>query len=161
VFLDTTTEQSVHRDALAEYRRRHPELAYDAAFALFLKALRSEVRVILTNQGFRAAEHYLPYADYDITESLITRPAGEGYVLRATHDPADPWNSIDVIMRELIAPAARQYPQVKFVHLNYIEAFDARRIEEIVAIARGQGHDAYVALPDVTRTAIDGVYFRP
>jgi hypothetical protein len=150
VFLDTTTVESVHPDALAEYRRRHPGLPYDAAFARFLAALRGRLPLIVTNQGYRAAEHYLPYTDYDVTESLLTRP---------WHDPANRWNSVDFLVPELILPAARQYPHVRFVHLNYVEEAEASRIETILATARLFEQDAFVALPDVTRTAFSNLYF--
>lgn len=160
VFLDTTTIESVHPDALAEYWRRHPKLEYDAAFSRFLANLRRELGdggVIITNQGYRAAEHYLPYVDYEITESLITRPGKNGrYELRPFNDPRDRWNSIDVIMRELIGPVKKQFPRVPFVHLNYGEGDDVRKV---LAIARRFGDDAFVASPDVTATLIDPVYF--
>ncbi|HEX7150927.1 MAG TPA: hypothetical protein VF618_05525 [Thermoanaerobaculia bacterium] len=145
VFFDTTTVESVHPDALAEFRRRHPDIEYDAAMARFLAALRKELRLIVTNQGYRAAEHYLPYADYDITESLLTRP---------WHDAANRWNSVDFLMPELILPAAQRYPHVRFVHLNYTDD-----VERIVATARLYGHDAFVAAPDVTRTIFSDLYF--
>ena len=149
VFFDTTTEQSVHPDARAEYRRRHPDVPYDEAFSRFLRALREELKdgVILTNQGYRDAEHYLPHVDYDITESLITGPVDGGFRLR-------PRAQIDAWMRELILPAARRHPKVKYVHLNYVTDLDRRVIDEILTIARAYGHEAYVASPDVTRTAM-------
>lgn len=149
VFFDTTTELSVHPDARAEYRRRHPDVDYDEAFSRFLRALREEIEdgVILTNQAYREANYYLPHVDYDITESLITEPVGEVFRLR-------PRAQVDAWMRELILPAARQHPHVKYVHLNYVTDGDRRVIDEIVAIAREYGHDAYVASADVTRTAM-------
>ena len=150
VFLDTTTAESVHPAALAEYARRHPTLPYDAAFARFLAALRRTLPLIITNQGYRAAEHYLPYVDYDITESLITRP---------WHDAANRWNSVDFLMPELILPAARRYPHVRFVHLGYADGGDAARIETIVATARLFDHDAFVADSDVTKTLFSNLYF--
>jgi hypothetical protein len=150
VFFDTTTFESVHPDAIAEYRRRHPELSYDAAFARFLATLRKELTLIVTNQGYRAPEHYLPYADYDITESLLTRP---------WHDASNRWNSVDFLMPELILKEARRYPHVRFVHLNYLEKADPERIESILATARLFGQDAFVALPDVSRTAFSELYF--
>jgi hypothetical protein len=145
VFFDTTTVESVHPKALAQYRRRHPDLPYDAAMARFLARLRQELPLIVTNQGYRAAEHYLPYADYDVTESLLTRP---------WHDPANRWNSVDFLMPELILPAAQAYPHVRFIHLNYGED-----VARIVATARLFDHDAFVASPDVTRTAFSDLYF--
>ncbi|HKR64513.1 MAG TPA: hypothetical protein VJZ00_12345, partial [Thermoanaerobaculia bacterium] len=147
VFLDTTTSESVHADALAEYRRRHPELTYDAAFARFLAALRKELPLIVTNQGYRAGEHILPYVDYDITESLLSRP---------WHDASNRWNSVDFLMQELILPAARRHPHVRFVHLTY---GDASAVESILATARLFAQDAFVATPDVTHTAFSSLYF--
>ncbi|HUR83414.1 MAG TPA: hypothetical protein VM733_21830, partial [Thermoanaerobaculia bacterium] len=63
VFLDATTSESVHPAALAMFKKRHSEVSYDEAFAGFLKALRRELRggIIVTNQGYRAADHVLPY----------------------------------------------------------------------------------------------------
>jgi hypothetical protein len=149
VFFDTTTEQSVHPDARAEYRRRHPEVAYDEAFSRFLRELREEWKggVILTNQAYRDAEHYLPHVDYDITESLITGPVDGVFRLRARAQ-------IDAWMNELILPAARRYPNVRYVHLNYVSAPDRALIDEILAIAKEYGQEAYVASPDVTQTAM-------
>jgi hypothetical protein len=150
VFFDTTTEQSVHPDALAEYRRRHPDLPYDEAFARFLRVLREELKdgVILTNQGYRAPEHYLPYADYDITESL--------YVMNRR---LRPWAELDALMQHWILPSAERYPHVQFIHLNYVEVADDTSIVPVIAIARMYGQEAFVALPDVTATAFHDAYF--
>src|ERR1043165_1900603 len=62
VFLDTTTEESVHPAALAEFKSRHPGADYDHEFARFLANLRRELngKVIFTNQGYRKAAGYLP-----------------------------------------------------------------------------------------------------
>ena len=149
VFFDTTTAQSVHPEAREEYRRRHPDLPYDAAFSRFLAALRKELPdgVIVTNQGYRAAEFYLPHADFDITESLFTAPSGAKFFLRSRKE-------IDDLMNAWILPAARRYPHVRYVHLNYVDEPDPTLIDAIVSIAREYGHQAYVALPDVTRTAM-------
>jgi hypothetical protein len=143
VFFDTLTEQSVHPDALAEYRKRHPDVPYDQAFARFLAALREKVSVIITNQGYRVAEHYLPYADYDVSESLFMRPAAE----------------IDPLMQQWILPTAAKYPRVKFVHLNYVEPGGEEAVERMIGYARAYGHEAYVAYRDVRRTAIHEGYF--
>jgi len=160
VFLDTTTAASVHPDAMAEYRARHPDVAYDVAFARFMKNLRRALKsgLVITNQGYRAADDYLPYADVDVTESLITHPAGGGFRMRAWNDPADQWNSIDYLMRNLIAPAKRRYPRVRFVHVNYIDAPSDETLRTIDAIARLFGDDSFVALPAVTAIPSD-VYF--
>lgn len=156
VFFDTTTAESVHPDALAEYRRRHPELPYDEAFASFLANLRTKVKVIVTNQGYRAAEHILPYADWDVSESLVTYPRGGGkYVLRPWNDPNDRWNSTAHLMKNLVAPAQRKYPRVRFAHINYVDAIDRTRIAEVVAVAALFDAEAVVARPDLTLLVAD------
>jgi len=141
VFFDTTTEGSVHPDALTVYRKRHPDLPYDVAYATFLRELRKLLGVIITNQGYRAAEHYLPYVDYDVTESLLMRPREE----------------IDAVMRQWILP----HRNVRFIHLNYAEPGDDEAIARMIGIAREYGHEAYVGYHDVTRTAFHQGYFEP
>jgi len=79
VFLDTTTAESVHPEALATLQQRHAE-RYDAAFAEFLRNLRHELNagehgVIITNQGYRASDDVLPYAD-------CTESSGRGTTAR-------------------------------------------------------------------------------
>lgn len=144
VFLDCTTRQNVHPLALAEYERRHPDLPYDAAFARFMAALRREVLLVITNQGYRDAAHYLPFVDYDVTESLITHPQ---FGLRA---------QIDFVMRSQIVPIMKKYPRVKFVHLNYTG--DSRLVKRIIAIARSYGGDAFVATPAITPIVSDAYF---
>jgi len=152
VFLDTTTAESVHPAALAEYRLRHPDLSYDAAFARFMKSLRPQAGVIVTNQGYRAAASLLPWADYDVSESLITHPVAGRYVQR---------KNIDSLFRTLIAPAKKQYPRVRFVHLNYVDELTPRAVETIVGIARRHGDEAFVTLPSLAREGSDDdAYFR-
>lgn len=155
IFLDTTTSESVHPEALAEYRRRHPDLPYDAAFARFLETLRAELRggLIVTNQGYRHAADVLPYADWDVSESLITHPRDGKFVLRPWDDARDPWNSIAFLMRTLIEPARKQFPEVKFAHINYVD--DRSLVDEIVAIARLFDAQPVVALRDVAATVQD------
>ena len=153
IFLDTTTSHSVHPEALAEYERRHPDRPYDEAFAGFLANLRHEgVKLIVTNQGYRVAAHVLPYADWDVTESLITYPREGRFVLRPWNDPRDPWNSIDFLMRNLLAPVQRQFRDVRYAHINYVDAPDRTRVAEIVAISRLFDTDAVVAKRDVATT---------
>lgn len=137
LFLDTTTSASVHPEALKEYRRRHPERSYDEAFAGFLETLRRELRggIIVTNQGYRAAAHVLPYADWDVTESLITYPRQGRFVLRPWNDRKDAWNSTAFLMSNLIAPARKEFPRVRYAHISYVDSADPRRIAEIVAIS--------------------------
>ncbi len=157
VFLDTTTAESVHPEALATFKERHAE-RYDAAFARFLRNLRRELDagtrgVIITNQGYRAAGDILPYVDVDVSESLITLHGA----FRPWNDPHDLWNSIDYLMRHLIGPVRKRYPRVRFVHLNYVtNTKDAGRV---IAIARLFDMDAFAALPAITPILIDD-YFR-
>jgi hypothetical protein len=147
VFFDTTTAENVHPRALAEYRLRHADVEYDVAFARFLRALRQKVGVIVTNQGYRDAANYLPYADWDVSESLITFPRAGRYVLRPWDDPGDRWNSTAYLMRNLIAPAQRAYPRVHFAHINYVD--DASLTPELIAVAQLFGAGAIVARPDL------------
>ncbi|MBV8518616.1 MAG: hypothetical protein JO197_14555 [Acidobacteria bacterium] len=147
VFLDTTTAENVHPRALAEYRLRHPDVDYDVAFARFLHALRGSVGVIVTNQGYRDAANFLPYADWDVSESLITYPRNGRFVLRPWNDPGDRWNSTSYLMRHLIAPAQRAYPRVRFAHINYVD--DPRLAAELIAVSRLFGAGAVVAPPDL------------
>lgn len=119
-FLDTTTVANVHPEALKEFRRRHPGVEYDQAFARFLAALKHEHVLIFTNQGYRAAEHYLPYADWDLTESLIgSRSRDEAIAL------------FEQLPR-------KRYPHVHFAHLEYAN------VEQTVAISRLFGEPGYV-----------------
>ena len=158
VFLDTTTSESVHPDALAEYRRRHPDIDYDEAYAGFLKNLHAS-GMIVTNQGYRRADFVLPYVDWDVSESLITYPKNGKFVLRPWNAEDDRWNSTAHLFRKLIMPAQRKYPRVRFTHINYVSTSDAKRIEEIVAIARLYDHDAFVARPDLTTPIETPLYF--
>ena len=161
VFFDTTTVENVHPEARKEYERRHPQTPYDLAFSRFLIQLRQKLPkgIIFTNQGYRSAEYYLPYADWDLTESLVTWPRNGSYQMRPWNDPADPWNSIHFLMRNGIAPAAARYPNVRFGHLNYISQPSPETIRLAVAVARLSGGEGYVAAPS-TSEEIDPVYFQ-
>jgi hypothetical protein len=160
VFFDTTTVENVHPEARTEYERRHPHTPYDLGFSRFLIQLRQKLPkgIIFTNQGYRSAEYYLPYADWDLTESLVTWPHNGSYQMRPWNDPADPWNSIHFLMRKVIEPAAARYPGVHFGHLNYISAPSPETIRLVVAVAQLCGGEGYVAAPS-TGDEIDPVYF--
>ncbi|HYR30228.1 MAG TPA: hypothetical protein VEU30_17315, partial [Thermoanaerobaculia bacterium] len=157
VFLDTTTAESVHPEALAEYRRRHPDFEYDEAYAGFLENLRDAGVMIVTNQGYRRADQVLPYVAWDVSESLISYPRSGKFVLRPWNDSGDQWNSTAYLFRKLITPAQRKYPKVRFTHINYVT--DLSLIDEIVAIARLYDHDAFVARPDLMAPIETELYF--
>ena len=161
VFLDTTTVENVHAEARQEYERRHPETPYDVAFARFLRQLRRKLPhgVLFTNQGYRSAENYLPYVDWDLTESLITAPRDGAHRLRPWNDPGDPWNSIHFVLQTMIEPLAARYPKVRFAHLNYIDGADNDAIRVAVATAQIFGGEAFVAADDPS-DEMDDVYFR-
>jgi hypothetical protein len=161
VFFDTTTIASVHPDARREYERRHPRLPYDVAFSRFLIRLRMKLPkgVIFTNQGYRSAENYLPYVDADLTESLITWPRGNAYEVRPWNDPADPWNSIDFLMRTVIEPMTVRYPKVRFLHLNYMTDPSDGTIPLVVAVAKLFDGEGFVAAEPIAME-IDPIYFR-
>lgn len=160
IFLDTTRFESVHPIARLEYSRRHPGLDYDAAYARFLRSLRQKLgsRIIFTNQGFRNAEFYLPYADWDLTESFVTYPKKGRFVERRWHDPNDSWNSISHIFQELILPAAARYPRVKFAHLNYLSSRDRNVISLVVAASRLFGGEGYTVGNSIEEER-DPIYF--
>jgi len=159
VFLDATTSESVHPEALKEFARRHPSGDYDAAFAEFLGALRRSVKLVITNQGYRKAEHVLPYVDWDVSESLITYPRSGKFVLRPWNDPHDRWNSTAYLMRKLIAPVMKKYPRVRFEHLNYVDTPASPLVSEIIDIARRYDAEAFVTLPSLAAAIETEAYF--
>jgi hypothetical protein len=161
LFLDTTTAQSVHPEALAEFERRHPGSDYDVEFARFLARLRLRLKdgVIATNQGYRAAAEWLPHADVDVTESLVTRPVDGRWEMRPWYRPTDQWNSISFLMERLIVPAQRRFPTVRFVHLNYVDELEPEAITWVLAIARLYDAEAFVADPDLAGGGSGESYF--
>jgi hypothetical protein len=155
VFLDTTTVASVHPVARAEYEKRNAATPYDLAYSRFLRELRARLPngIIFTNQGYRSAEHYLPWVDWDLTESLITGPAGDSWRVRSWNDPANPWNSTHFVMRTMIEPVAERYPHVRFGHLNYNDAADPEVTRLVVAIGHLFGGEGYVSVEGVAATS--------
>lgn len=108
VFFDTTTVLNVHPAARREYEGRYPHIDYDLAFSRFLSQLRRRLpdAILFTNQAYRKAAYYLPFVNWDLTESLITFPDDGSYQLRPWNDHANPWNSIHFLMRVVIEPLA-------------------------------------------------------
>jgi hypothetical protein len=160
VFFDTTTVNSVHPAARKTYDLRHPDVPYDASYSRFLAELRRQLPdgVIFTNQGYRAAEYYLPHVDWDLTESLITGPAGQAFELRPWNDSEKPWSSIHFVLQRMIEPVAAKYAHVRFAHLNYGTGSPAA-IRVVAATARLFGGDGYVAGATLKEES-DPIYLR-
>jgi hypothetical protein len=131
--------------------------------AAFLEKLRQHLgtRILFLNQGYRHAELFLPYADYDLTESYFTTAPTDRTKFRVFHDPIAPWESILTPMEQLVIPASRRFPRVRFVHLGYaanpIEQ-TSRAIRYNYAAAKLWGHDAYLVTADA-RAERDDIYF--
>jgi len=131
VFFDLVGGLHVPDRLRAVYRARHPDTSYDAALARHLRLLKQErpVTAIFTNQGHRIPEVYLPLADYDLSESLMTSyeggptvralVAGEGPV---THPLTfyRPWGELRRAVDAIDADVKRHNPAVKILHLNYV-----------------------------------------
>lgn len=76
------------------FARRHPGGDYLAAVGGFYADLRGrlpEARLIVSNQGFRNAEHVLPHVDLDMTESYGT---GEDYLGRRLYLEGRGWTEV-------------------------------------------------------------------
>ena len=74
-FFDTIGEQCLPADVLAAFKKRYPGSDYNQRQGVFLKTLRSLLpagKLIFLNQGYRHAEHLLPHADLDLSESYFT-----------------------------------------------------------------------------------------
>ena len=96
----------------------------------------------------------LPHADLDLTESYFTALDGGGTKFRKWHDPGAAWESIRTPMEQLVMPAARKFPQVRFVHANYAAGSAAvahRAARYSWACAKLWGHEAYLIAPGGVR----------
>jgi hypothetical protein len=163
-FFDTIGEQCLPAEVLAAFKRRHPEMNYTQRQGLFLKSLRAMLpkgKLIFLNQGYRHAEHLLPYADLDLSESYFAFLEGSGTGFRPWHDAARPWESVKTPMESLIAPALRKFPNVRMVHANYAggshgEVARARRYS--LACARLFGQEAYTIVPGSPASEEDSMY---
>lgn len=131
VFLDLVGSLSVPEPLRRVHAGRHPGASYDKALGGFLGALRRTrpKTLIFTNQGYRIPAVYLPLADYDLSESLMTsyawgepvrgvvagEPAGE---VRETY--YRPWDELKPIVDSIDADVRRYNPRVRILHLNYV-----------------------------------------
>jgi len=158
IFFDTTRFESVHPRAKAEYLRRHPRLSYDVAFSRFLRRLDALGVLIFTNQGFQSPDHFLPFSDWDLSESLITYPRDGQFVSRPWSDPRDPWNSSRFILEQLVEIPTRRFPNLRVAHLNYSDGPDRNAIHLVVAASWLFGAEGYVIAPELTDEK-DEIYF--
>jgi hypothetical protein len=142
----------------------HPGVDYNKAQGFFLQKLRKYLtssRILFLNQGYRHYELFLPYADFDLTESYVTLALSDRTRFRPFHVPNALWESILTPMEKLIAPASRRFPRVQFVHLGYAAGpveQASRAIRYNYAAARLWKHDAYLMAADL-RAEQDDIYF--
>ena len=114
------------------YQSRHPQKPYDQALAEIFSKLRKEGSLVFTNQGYRTPQYYLPVADYDLTESLITSYVwgekvrifveGEGLVERE-ETFYEPWVDLRRLVGDIQAQVDRYNPSVRILHLSYTNPF--------------------------------------
>jgi hypothetical protein len=164
LFLDTLGFEQLPRELRAVFSARHPGADYNREQGSFLESLRTALgpdKILFLNQGYRHAELFLPHADFDLTESyFVGASAGETY-FRPWHDRADSWHSISVPMEQLVQPASRRFPGVRFVHLGYASGSDMqtrRAIGYNYAAARLWDHSAYLVAENPAAEK-DEVYF--
>lgn len=164
-FFDTVGEQCLAPDVLAAFRRRHPGMDYNAAQGRFLARLRSLLppgKLIFLNQGYRHADHLLPHADLDLSESYFTYLGpGGATAFRPWHDASKPWEAIRTPLEQLIEPALRRHPHVRMVHANYAAGDESARrsARYSAAAARLFGHRAYTIVPGKPEWEEDDTYF--
>ena len=163
-FFDTVGDQCLPPEVLAAFKKRYPGMNYNQRQGEFLKALRSLLpagKLIFLNQGYRHADHLLPHADLDLSESYFTYLQGAGTGFRPWHDPARPWESVRTPMENLIAPAMRKFPRVRMVHVNYATGATravARARRYSLACARLFGQEAYTMVPGAPAAEEDDHY---
>lgn len=165
-FFDTLGFTQLPAAMQDEFRRRHPGMNYEQMQGEFLSQLRRCLpngKLIFTNQGYRNPDAYLPHADLDLSESYFTYLKPDGSTgFRRWYDKKAPWESILTPMQELIVPAQRRFPKVRFVHLNYAAGGAAtvrRAIWFSLACARLFGHQAYVVASKEPLLEADEAYF--
>ena len=166
LFFDTPGFEHLPPVAQTVFRQRYPRMDYDERQGRFLAALRRALpagKVLFTNQGYRHADHLLPHADFDLTESTFTGVGERGStIFRPWHDPARAWESVRTPMYELILPTLRKFPKVRMVHVNYAGTNPAdvhRAIQYGYAASLIFGHDSYLMAPAASAAEEDPIYF--
>ncbi len=165
-FFDTPGFENLPASMQDAYLRRHGSEDYNRCQGAFFAALKARLpgKLIFLNQGYRHAEHFLPHADLDLTESYFTAIDGNRTRFRKWDDTSTPWQAIRTPMEQLVAPAARKYPQVRFVHANYAAGASAvahRAARFSWACAKLWGHDSYLISPAAYENERDPIYFTP
>jgi hypothetical protein len=164
VFLDTLGFEQLPAALQKVFATRHPDLDYEVCQAEFLKQLRVELGssgILFLNQGYRKADLFLPYADYDLSESYFTSTTGVGTRFHPWHDSAHPWDGMRVPMDQLVAAPARKFPTVSFVHLNYAEGPSAeirRAVAYSYAAAKLWNQHSYLVARNSSDEQ-DNIYF--
>lgn len=165
VFFDTPGFEQIPPEMQRAFKLRHPGADYNRRQGEFFGAVKRRLgagQVVFLNQGYRHADAMLPHADLDLTESYFAAVHGNTTLFRKWHDPDRPWDSIRTPMEQLVAPAARKFPKVRFVHVNYAAggATLARRAARYSwAAARLFGHEAYLIAPGAYADERDEIYF--
>jgi hypothetical protein len=166
VFLDTLGFEAVPPQLQKEFQKRHPGKSYDQAQAQFISTLREKLGqecIIFTNQGYRKPELFLSHSDFDLVENTCTSVRQDGITeFRPWHKIGAEWESIEIPMTALVLPAARSFPRVQFVHLNYAQGSPAvleRAVGYACACARLWNQTSFVALSTIQKPIHSRVYF--
>lgn len=167
LFFDTPGLEQLPPPIRDAFAKRHPGLDYNRSQGEFFAEVRRAIgpsRAIFLNQGYRQADLWLPYADFDLSESYCTTLDNKGGTrFRAWHDDRQPWEAVRTPMEQLIMPAARKFSKVRFVHLNYA-AGNAATIEQAArfsfACAKLFNHEAYLVAPSAAPFEEVDCYFR-
>jgi hypothetical protein len=167
IFLDTLGFEQLPPPVRQAHAARHPGVDYNLGQSRFLQQLRRLLagRALFLNQGYRQPDLFLPYADFDLTESYFTALDNNGGTLfRPWHDAAKPWESVKTPIEQLILPASRRFPNVRFVHLNYA-AGSPELVRQAAfysfACAKLFNHDAYLMAPGAAPLEEATCYFLP
>ncbi|MBI4889373.1 MAG: hypothetical protein HY821_02030 [Acidobacteria bacterium] len=162
-FFDTVGSEQLPANMQAAFSKRWPGLSYDACQGQFLGELRRLIgpkKLIFLNQGYRHAAELLPHADMDLTESYFTGIEGPRTRFRAWQDDRAPWESIRVPMEKLVLPAAKRFPNVRFVHVNYATPESAGPAARYSwAVSRLWDHTGYLMVPQRAELEQDPIYF--
>lgn len=166
IFLDTLGFEQLPPPMRQAYAKRYPAGDYNKGQGQFLAELRRLLprKILFLNQGFRQAALFLPHADFDLTESYMTGADNEGGTrFRPWDDSKLPWEAVKTPLEQLILPAARRYPKVRFVHVNYAAGSAAvirRAAWYSYACAKLFGHEAYLVAPAAFALEESDCYFR-